>query len=170
MNTVKHLAGLVAFVFVISCGGGGGGGSTTETSSSSDPLIGNYTFIETSTTITSLASPPDSCKNGAGVRCYTITTKTNNTTTEGTPIYTGTYATADGSIATPVSMGWYPSLSAYVMAEEDTYGIGVYQWYKFNIGDGGAVTGVGCMHVAGSDTCWQLSGDSIKTAEGEWPQ
>lgn len=34
MDTVKHLTGLVALVFLISCGGGGGGGGATTTTNS----------------------------------------------------------------------------------------------------------------------------------------
>lgn len=100
MNTVKHLAGLVALVFLISCGGGGGGGSSSTTESVNEKIIGNFYFLYT------IISQFDDK--------VTITSTTSSSTSEGTPIYSGYDADSTSRIAVGA---WYPSTGKYIIVQ-----------------------------------------------------
>jgi hypothetical protein len=152
MNTVKHLAGLVAFVFLISCGGGGGGSSSTS-ESANDKIIGNFYFLYT------VGSQYDDR--------VTITSTTSSSTSDATPIYTG--YNADYTSYSAVG-AWYPSLGKYIVVLETAL-TGTHWVFYFVIEGDNRLTGTWNMMIDNAiyGSGYDLdSSQSKKFASGAW--
>ncbi len=152
---MKRIALVVTLtIFGIACGGGGsGGGSGASNTSPSDLLIGNFHFAY-------------AVGGSDYVNRYSIDQISNNTTSEGTPIYQGYDADLP---SLQVAAAWYPSDSAYV-ALAQTVLSGVYEMFSYVIESDGRLTGCYRMVIDGMlSDCYALnSAESKRFAKGSW--